>query len=575
MPKKVGEIFVEANVTGDGDKRMKAFGLTLSDAKAGLDIFVGVVKAAASAVKDLTIELANQGDEIAKSAKNIGISAEAMQEFDFAAKLAGQDAKAVQTAIQRMAKGMNDARVRGTGPFADGLKQMGLRLRDFDALAPDQAFEKLADSIANIRDPIEKAALAQDFFGRGGKTLLPLLNEGAAGIREMRKEFRELGGGFTNDGAAGAEEFVDAMLRAETVVDSFKIAAFEEFSPLLTEMIDGIREWGQENRAAISEELKKFIRDMIALFKASKPTIEALLPLLRDFALFIAEVFAETGQLIKQIKDLDRELGISEKLWADITEPIREFSKFIDIVAEKIDNLLGRIEDLGGGVGEFAAGVRGALFIDDPEDVQRTNVRGAPPVQGGPIRRSSSVSLDRASSSLLQKVISNKSNPESLRNQARTLLPAAKQREKALIDASLGAVRETKRIQRENKRIEKEQRNAARRRRTRARNAVRGGKKKGISNDELLKLISKAGSQGISLDQLTQGRKIEGGTPPVISVTVTNNNIEMPVKIDSVVNGVPGTTAEDVAAQVESGVSRALQRQLKNAADKLNPLVSR
>ena len=43
---------------------------------------------------------------------------------------------------------------------------------------------------------------ALDIFGRGGKTLLPLFNEGAEGIRAMRREFQELGGAFTDEGAA-------------------------------------------------------------------------------------------------------------------------------------------------------------------------------------------------------------------------------------------------------------------------------------------------------------------------------------------------------------------------------------
>ena len=53
--------------------------------------------------------------------------------------------------------------------------------------------KKIADKFAVMKDGSEKTALALDLFGRAGAKLIPMLNEGSAGISELQEEARALG----------------------------------------------------------------------------------------------------------------------------------------------------------------------------------------------------------------------------------------------------------------------------------------------------------------------------------------------------------------------------------------------
>lgn len=280
----VAELSAKLNVKdGGANKRFKIFGLTLSDVQSGFALVARAAQIAGKAISAFTTDIAAQGDEVAKTAKNLGIGVQAVQELGFAAKIAGQDFKQVQTAIQRMQKGLNDARQRGTGPFADGLKQLGLDVENFAGLEPDQQFIELAEALSKVEDSTTKAALAQDFFGRGGKTLIPLIDEGRAGIEALAAEFQALGGGFTDDGAAGAEAFQDAMLRMGTVIDSVKIALGEELLPVIQQYVEQLQGWIGENKELIKQRLIGFIRDTVSVVRELVPLVVNLVGGIGDF----------------------------------------------------------------------------------------------------------------------------------------------------------------------------------------------------------------------------------------------------------------------------------------------------
>ena len=123
----VRELVVKIDIKGDAKEKSKSLINGFTDIKSALELVVGAVKIAGKAIASFTTDIANSGDEIAKNAKNIGITAESLQELTFAAKLSGASAREVQTAIQRMGKGLNDARRTGTGPFNDALEPPGRR----------------------------------------------------------------------------------------------------------------------------------------------------------------------------------------------------------------------------------------------------------------------------------------------------------------------------------------------------------------------------------------------------------------------------------------------------------------
>jgi hypothetical protein len=98
--------------------------------------------------------------------------------------------------------------------------------------------EVLADKIASIEDPTLRAAAAMETFGRGGSALLPMFAGGAAGIRAMRQEARDLGLTISTDTAAGAAKLNDALGRAKSTIRGIALSIGASLAPIVTDLAE-------------------------------------------------------------------------------------------------------------------------------------------------------------------------------------------------------------------------------------------------------------------------------------------------------------------------------------------------
>jgi hypothetical protein len=160
---------------------------------------------------------------------------------------------------------------------SDGFKRLGLDPKQFTST--EQALKAVADRFAATADGAGKTAVAMDLFGRSGAQLIPLLNQGSAGLREMGDEARRFGIVISSDAAKAAEVFNDNLTRLGAAARGVGVSLANELLPTLTayteEMLDGVRITGsfrealatlgtinpfrnqQENIRALNEELAR------------------------------------------------------------------------------------------------------------------------------------------------------------------------------------------------------------------------------------------------------------------------------------------------------------------------------
>jgi hypothetical protein len=122
-------------------------------------------------------------DATAKMADSLGISTEAMVGMEHAANLSGVSNDALKAGLNRLAR-------------------QGLDIGD------------VADRMASITDPTERAQYAFKVLGKSGQDMIPLLKDGAAALHGMVAEGAELKG-FSREDAAAVEEANDAISRIQ------------------------------------------------------------------------------------------------------------------------------------------------------------------------------------------------------------------------------------------------------------------------------------------------------------------------------------------------------------------------
>lgn len=150
-------------------------------------------------------------DALAKEAQKVGLAAEDVQRLQFAAKMSGVEADALTGAIGHLATNLQHLGT-ASDDASKALKAMGVTSGD----SPMQALEKIAAHFAAMPDGAGKAAEAIAIFGKKvGIELIPLLNNGAQGLREMLGEADKFGGVISGRVAEQASKFTDQVAKIE------------------------------------------------------------------------------------------------------------------------------------------------------------------------------------------------------------------------------------------------------------------------------------------------------------------------------------------------------------------------
>ena len=224
------------------DERLGRFGGAIKTAAKAAGIAGIAIGAAFTAIGVAASKSLSKFDDIGKASARIGITTDAVQKLGFAAEQSGANFDTVERGLTRMAASLDDARLSENSPAARALAAMNLNIEQFDSLDPEQQLELFADSLAGVEDPSKRAAYAQDLFGRSGAQLLPLLQNGAAGIRALGKEFEATGGLIDGKAIKSGERFNDTMNIIKKTVVALRDQFVAALLPTLQRMADVFRE---------------------------------------------------------------------------------------------------------------------------------------------------------------------------------------------------------------------------------------------------------------------------------------------------------------------------------------------
>ena len=161
-------------------------GVANADAALGKLKKAAIVAAAAFAalkavkgIASITDGVAALGDTIDKTSQQLGISTDALQEWQFAAGLAGASSQEMSNSLAKLQKNAFDAATGGK-EMTENFEALGIDVNDAFGEVKDAntLMTEMADGFARLTNDTKKSALAQDLMGRAGKKLNPLLNGG-------------------------------------------------------------------------------------------------------------------------------------------------------------------------------------------------------------------------------------------------------------------------------------------------------------------------------------------------------------------------------------------------------------
>ncbi|MCK9351018.1 MAG: hypothetical protein M0P44_07350, partial [Clostridiales bacterium] len=185
---------VQDNATGM-QLAMDKVGKKFTEAATALNKYAGyAVAAAAAAAVAFVKKQIDVADQMGKLAQQTGTTSEFLSSMGLVASQTGTSLESIAKGTQRLAMNMNDMR-RGVGDAKEAFEMLNLSVvrNDGTLKNSETVMKEVADRFAGMEDGADKTALAMRLFGRAGAELIPMLNQGSAGIEDLQKKAKEMG----------------------------------------------------------------------------------------------------------------------------------------------------------------------------------------------------------------------------------------------------------------------------------------------------------------------------------------------------------------------------------------------
>jgi hypothetical protein len=322
--------------------------------------------AVVSALRSFVETTTNAFDTLNDSAARLQISTDALQELQYAAKLSGIEAGQLEAAVGALTRSLQGV-AEGSDKPEKILKKLGVSAKDAQGglRTVSDLLPEIADGISKLPNDTERAGAAIRLFGRGGLALLPLLKQGRAGLAELRAEFKNLGGGASQEAIAAMAEYRDQVDRSDAATEALKVEIALKLLPLWRAFVDA----GLKASAMLTEVARRTHLFEIALAGAgtaiaiwSVRTVIALAPVLAP----ILAISAGVAAIVLALDDL----------WTTFEGGESALQGFIDgmygagTTAEVVDGLIMLWDDLVTAILEAGQATKEFLGLGKAEPVE-------------------------------------------------------------------------------------------------------------------------------------------------------------------------------------------------------------
>lgn len=198
---------------------------------AGLAISAGLGAAAKVA--------ADYGDQLSEVSSKTGITTQDLGKLKFAAEQNDTSFEGLSGGLKILSKNLIDASTGGK-ENAKVFKALGISTKDAQGnVRPlNDVLLQSADIFKRLPDGPEKAAIAMKLFGKSGADLIPLLNQGSAGIKEFGDEAERLGLAIDPATAALGDDFNNALNKSKNALLGFSVSIGNVLLPALTSTVN-------------------------------------------------------------------------------------------------------------------------------------------------------------------------------------------------------------------------------------------------------------------------------------------------------------------------------------------------
>lgn len=267
-----------------GEKSGKTFSESMAKGiKSAAKVIAGAMAAAtagAVAVTKTFVSAAKQtaayGDEVDKTSQKLGLSTKSYQEWDYVMKICGTEMSSMTTGLKTLTNKLDDAK-NGSESAQAMFAALGISMEDMQNMSREDLFKATIAGLQTMGDTTERAALANDLFGKSGQNLAPLFNLTAEATQDLIDKANEYGMVMSDEGVKGSAAFTDAMTTLNGTLTGLKNNLMTKFMPALTEVTEGLADvFAGKGSQKVTNGLKKLLKQFNDLSPVIFQTVQEL-----------------------------------------------------------------------------------------------------------------------------------------------------------------------------------------------------------------------------------------------------------------------------------------------------------
>lgn len=266
----------------------------------------------------LAKKTAEAGDRIDKMSQKIGMSRKAFQEWDFIMSQNGGSVDSLQMGYKTLATQMVNAS-KGSKDTTAIFKRLGVAIKDNNGnlRTQDEVFNESVRALQRIKNPTEKAIMAQKLFGKSAMDLKPLLNQSADSVDELRDKANKLGFVLSDDVVNASVAFTDTQDVLNRSIEALGATIGAEFIPIMQTASNFII----DNMPTIKAVVQSALNPIISIVKFLAEHIKAL-TIVSGIAITVIggfKVLATIGKLIQAYNAMVTASSVVTRGWAVVT----------------------------------------------------------------------------------------------------------------------------------------------------------------------------------------------------------------------------------------------------------------
>lgn len=225
--------------------------------------------AATKKIWDLGMSTIRTGDQIAKTSRQLGIDAQAYQEFAWAVGLGGASEQDLASGLEHLNRQM-EAASNGNSKAIKAFSRLGISMSEVKSMNTEEMFVRISDALSKVDDVAAKTKTTIDIFGGSGTKLATAIRGGSEALEEMRREARDSGFVLDDEALKNAETATDNFARAQMTLRGAMNTLGVEVMPTVNEILVDFARTVRNNK----EFIKDFAGTLASGFKLAARVIK-------------------------------------------------------------------------------------------------------------------------------------------------------------------------------------------------------------------------------------------------------------------------------------------------------------